>query len=130
MVDRSQGTAPVTAPREMTRDEVREAFTAHVRSAIRQWATCELRAIDIPPGVDPTLWRVEGVAHTILAAIDGSVGNLPGFVLAPRVRPEDVEFWRSKGRNWWPDGRSDPDAFDIGGGLRYATNTRAPHPAG
>lgn len=103
----------MTEPRELTDDEVREQFLRHVWTMIGYWASEPWS--NVPEGYS-NRQRLEGLAHSILTTIDGSSAGIPAFALAPSPHPEDKEFHRSEGENWWPTaGRSVP--HDIGGGL-------------
>ena len=58
--------------------------------------------------------KVEGVAFSILSAIDGS-GELPGFMLAPRPHESDKEYYIENCENYFPTA---PDVdSDIAGSL-------------
>lgn len=92
-------------PRELTTEEVRERFLAHVRFLVNFWATTEDRR--------GCAERLSGLAFSILAALDGSAGALPGFVVAPAPHADDAEFYRRNGTDWYPSG---PE-HDIAGSL-------------
>lgn len=95
-------------PRVYTEAEVREIFLDHVRNLIDFWAT---QAGDLP-----VRECLEGVVHNIFAALDGSTLVLPRFIIRPFPYPEDQDFYRERGENWFPDA---DDQVDIGGHLRY-----------
>ena len=80
-------------PREYTTDEVREQFLDYVRDTIQYW-------VKHPSNVQD---RVSGAVFSVLAAIDGSAGSLPGFVLAPSPHPDDKAYNQKNGDNWYPD---------------------------
>lgn len=95
--------------RQMTNEEVREAFLDQVRMMIGYW-----EHEDRVPSVHDKLW---GLAHSILVILDGGSGNLPGFIVAPNPHPSDRPFNESKGENWWPENHEEDIQCDIGGSL-------------
>ena len=86
----------MTAPRAYTAEEVRQQFIDHVRALSRYWATL--------PGNKTPQERCDGLAFSILVAIDGGAMALPAFDLAPAPYPDDEEFHRSHGENWYEAG--------------------------
>lgn len=94
-------------PRVYSQDEVREHFLTHVVALIQYWS--EL------PGVGSPRQRLEGLAHSILVALDGCATALPGFVVAPAPHPSDRSFALGQGENWYP--ASPAVACDIAGHL-------------
>ena len=100
-------------PREMTANEVRDAFMGHVRSLIDYWS-------DLPDDAckdrDPKSWRVSGVVHSVLALLDGA-SVLPGFIVAPSPHPDDRQFHIDEGENWYPENRHADVKADIAGGV-------------
>lgn len=102
----------MSTPRAYTNDEVRDALIQHVWALVRHWSNTRLEGADL---LDPCRARVEGIAFSILATLDGSAGGLPGFVVAPSPHSSDEEDRRSEGENWFP---STPEiATDIAGSL-------------
>ena len=63
--------------REYTKEEVKEQFLNHVRMLIEYW--------DKESAKETQTERLEGLAFSILSAIDGESASLPQFVLAPLV---------------------------------------------
>jgi hypothetical protein len=57
-------------------EEYRDEFLDHIRYMIFNWS-------DLPDKTN--VERLEGLAFTILSAIDGSTPSLPTYVLAPVV---------------------------------------------
>lgn len=80
-------------PRAYTRDEMREMFIAHLRAIANHWAD-ETRAATAKE-------KCEGVAFSILVMLDGGSGSMPSFDVTPRPHPDDKEFHRANGDNWW-----------------------------
>jgi hypothetical protein len=95
-----------TEPRQLTDEEIREAFLAHVRFIVRWWAN--------NPASASVEERLSGLAHSILSAIDGAAVDLPGFALVPRPHPEDKEYYQEKGEDWYPEANLE---HDIAGSL-------------
>lgn len=96
----------MSKPREMTEEEVRERFLRHVASLVDYWES-ETRAESLRA-------RLEGLAFSMLVAIDGGAAGLPGFILAPSPHKDDKEFNRSRGANWYPRAKCE---HDIAGSL-------------
>lgn len=90
-------------PRELTEEECRTAFIEHVRALVDYWSDDDARKGDLHS-------RLSGLAHSILAAIDGCA-FLPAFELKTLPHESDKEYNESNGDNWWPTGT------DIAGGL-------------
>ena len=99
-------TAP-DGPREYTDDEARQMFLDHLAAVVRYWLH-EDRAPEVEE-------KMTGLVHSILVAIDGGAAYLPGFLLVPSPHPDDTQFHRDEGENWWP-GANDAE-HDIAGGL-------------
>lgn len=93
--------------REYTVDEIRDQFLDHVRSLIKYWEI-DSRAIS-------TRDKLDGLAFSILSALDGSSANLPGFIVAPNPHPDDMDYHKSQDVNWYPQAPEVPG--DIGGCL-------------
>jgi hypothetical protein len=90
---------------------MRDAFLRHVWTMIDYW--------DREKRADTTREKMEGLAFSILVAIDGGAGDLPGHALVPLPHKEDKAFCKSEGENWYPYTNRDAKALqhDIGGGL-------------
>lgn len=106
----------MSEPRELTTDEVRDHFLRYIWAMVDYWEQ-ETRA--------PTPRRkLSGLAHSILTAIDGCASGTPGFILAPCPHPDDKEFSRAEGENWFPVAAE--DEHDIGGSLHERFYDLAP----
>lgn len=92
--------------RVYTPDEVRDLFLNYVWHLIDYW----------DENGDGKRNALEGLAHSILATLDGESAELPGFHVLPIGTLEDQEFFREQGRNWFPLCRLQND-YDIGGSL-------------
>lgn len=89
--------------RAYTEEEVREQFLAHLRFMTRYWAT--IPEIHTATGQTLTvLDRCEGVAHSMLTAIDGLSMGLPAFKLTVNPHPDDKKFHQDEGSNWYEPG--------------------------
>jgi hypothetical protein len=84
----------VNDPREMTPEECRAIFLAHVRLLVEVWASETRAKTDYD--------KLEGLAHSILAAIDGCAMGLPAFELVPSPHPDDKQWHADQGEDWWP----------------------------
>ena len=92
--------------RVMTVEEVRAAFLTYVASIVDYWET-EARAGSVRN-------RLEGVAFSLLVALDGEAMMLPGFRVTPQPHESDEAFHRAEGTNWFPND------VDIAGNLHGA----------
>ena len=105
---------PEDTPRELTPEEVEDHFLEHVRVMVEYWAG---EGPSNVPAEQTHRDRLEGLAHSMLVAIDGGSMALPKFVFAPNPHPDDRDFYRSEGRNYFPDNNSADVKADISGGL-------------
>lgn len=104
--------------REYTPEEVQEKFLKVVWNLVDHWEK-EGRA-------HTSQAKLEGLAHSIMALIDGNVGFMPAFILAPLPHKEDKSYYESQGQNFFPcnprskkTGASTRVKCDIGGHLAY-----------
>lgn len=104
-------------PRAYTEAEVREQFLAQVRTLVRYWAG-EHPLSNVPENYT-AFQRCDGVAFSILAVIDGGDLSLPAFSLIPSPHPEDADYCREHGQNWYPDD------VDIRGALHDGLRVRS-----
>lgn len=100
--------------REKTREEVREAFLSHVRVMVDYWK----REAASGRAEDP----VEGIAHSILVALDGGASGLPKFLVAPDPHPDDRAFREQNDEDWYPPAPEVP--CDIAGHLHECFHAR------
>lgn len=94
--------------REYTTDEIREKFLRHVWNLIEYWEK------EDRPG--STRERLEGLAHSILATLDGASAELPSFIIAPSPHESDKAYHKKEGENWYPENKASVNG-DIGGAL-------------
>lgn len=93
--------------RVLTDDEVQEKFLSHVRGMVSYWdKTGESRRESL-----------EGLAHSILATLDGCSCGIPGFIVAPRPHKSDKKFCKSCGEDWFPYNDGHGILADISGTL-------------
>lgn len=96
----------MSQPRVCTEEECRERLLKTVWAYVDFWAK-ETRQ----PMVRD---KLAGLAFSLLAMLDGCNAGLPGFTICPSPHPDDKEYHRERGENWWP---TDEDAVDIAGSL-------------
>jgi len=107
-------------PRQLTVDEARERLIIHFWHLIDYWE----KTGDYADGFGGMKThtqrdRLEGLVHSILAALDGCTLMVPTMELKPIVSDEDIDFYKNEPydpkfpipRQWYP-----PDE-DIGGAL-------------
>jgi len=80
-------------PRQLTVEEVRDQFLAQVWHTIRYWQKLD------NPGGD----RIEGAVFSVLAILDGTAVDLPGFIVAPAPHHSDREYCVERGENYFPE---------------------------
>jgi hypothetical protein len=83
-------------PRAYTVDEIRDQLINSVWSSIHFWSNPE-----VAPEYSISQ-RLSGLAHSILAILDGCSAGLPAFKLVVDPHPDDEEFHREEGENWYP----------------------------
>lgn len=93
--------------KEYTKEEVRQKFLELVWNCIDCWYHL--------PG-KTCLDRMEGLAFGMLVILDGGT-SLPGFIVAPSPHPEDKEYLKDQGENWFPENHESLINCDIAGGL-------------
>lgn len=93
----------------LTKEEARERFLKEVWNIVWCW---EKRAPD-----KTQLERLEGVAFSILTLLDGDVGTHPGYLVIPNETPEDQQWRKDQGDDWYPLNVVSEDECDIGGGM-------------
>ena len=94
-------------PRQWTNDEVRDKFLKHVAMLTKYW--------DTQVGNKTSKEKLEGLAFSILSTIDGCNYGLCGFQMIPHVHPDDKEYNKENGDNWYPPPTD--NKHDIAGGL-------------
>lgn len=102
------------ASRAYTEEEIRDQFLRHVRTLSRYWAGLDGSNVEEDRSTED---RLDGLAFSILAAIDGSSTWLPGFKLIPNPHPDDKAYHKERDENYYPDD------VDIAGGLHELWHT-------
>lgn len=92
-------------PHELTAEECRAEFFAHIKEMVHYWA-----GSNSGPPDRPIEERLSGLAFSILVLLDGGT-HIPAFSVVTRPHPDDKAYCRKNGENWWPDG------LDIGAGV-------------
>jgi hypothetical protein len=82
-------------PRAKTVEECREEVVRHVRVMANYWA-------EIPDKTPKE--RCEGVAFSILVALDGGSMAVPAYDVRVAPHPSDKEYQSSQGENWYEPG--------------------------
>lgn len=90
-------------PRAWTQKEIREKFLKDM------WARLEYCLKE--DGMKTPQHKLEVFMHSTLAMLDGAAIDLPGFQLIPNPHPDDKDYHKERGENWFPDN------VDIGGAL-------------
>jgi hypothetical protein len=102
-----RGNEIMSESREYTRKEVKDQFLQHVRRLINYWETVDKEMSSIK--------KLEGLAFSILATIDGCGVGLPGFILSPNPHEDDKQYCIDEGENYYSEAKD--ETSDIGGGL-------------
>jgi len=97
----------VSEARELTTEEVRKRFLENVVQSVRYWQGQTDQSVEA---------RIEGVAFSILVALDGEAGDLPKFAVMPEPHPSEMDRDIANGDNYFPSLSRD-GAGDIAGGL-------------
>lgn len=103
----------MSEPRAWTEDEIRQKFLEHVAMLTHYWFA-ETRATRVED-------KLTGLAFSLMAMLDGSSTDIPGFKVIPDPHPDDEAYQRKRGENWYPDD------VDIAGSL-HEMISRFHHP--
>ena len=95
-------------PREMTEEEVRQEFLEYIAVMVNYW--------DHTAPARTQRERLSGLVHSLLVMLDGGT-DLPKFIVVPDPHPDDREFHRGEGDNWWPENLETGVRCDIAGSL-------------
>lgn len=99
-------------PGQITRDEARYLFLRHVADLVDYWSD-ENRVCDPRE-------KLEGLAFSILTALDGCSAGLPGYAVVPMQTPDDEKWLRTEGIDYYPtfnETQLPEGVYDIGGGM-------------
>lgn len=80
--------------REKTVDEVQQELLAHVRYLVQYWNKVDDRDCKE---------KLEGLAFSILAMLDGSATDICGFIVAPNPHEDDKKFCIEIGENYYAE---------------------------
>lgn len=94
--------------REKTVEEVRSDFLNHIKIMISCWDNLSNKT---------TKEKLEGLAFSILVALDGEAGILPAFIVAPFPHPDDKQFNIDENENYYPENDDAKINCDIAGSL-------------
>ncbi|MFA4960708.1 MAG: hypothetical protein WC548_03520 [Candidatus Pacearchaeota archaeon] len=98
--------------KEYTEEEVRKHFIEYVNNRINYW--------ERESGTPDARGKLEGLACSILAGIDGESIALPKFILAPNPHIEDKDHCKQQGENYYPENHVSGIKCDISGILHEA----------
>jgi hypothetical protein len=95
--------------REKVSDEIAAELIENIRELISFWESTE----------NSSLEKLNGLAFSILVALDGCSDNIPSFIIAPSPHPEDKQYNIERGNNYYPENHELEDYVngDIGGSL-------------
>ncbi|MFE4571359.1 hypothetical protein [Paenibacillus chitinolyticus] len=93
--------------REKVADEIVAELIEHIRGQICLWESMDISSLD----------KLNGLAFSILVALDGDADGVPGFIVAPRPHPDDKQFNKDRGINYYPENHQLDEEIkaDIGG---------------
>lgn len=80
--------------RELTKEEVQTALLKHIRKMVDVWENSDKAT---------TRDKLNGLAFSILAALDGEADLLPSFIVAPLPHHEDKEYKLEIGVDYFPE---------------------------
>lgn len=92
--------------RPYTQEEIMRQFLDYFSAMVDFWA-------DVKGKNDKE--KLSGLAFSILSMLDGCAGDLPAFEVIPTPHPEDKEYLKSQGENWYPDVESGDEAVTVHG---------------
>lgn len=95
--------------KKLTRPQIIDRFLAHI-NGVAEYAEKESR------------WKtprekIRGAIFSVLAAIDGSAAALPAFNLCPAPHPDDRDYHKERGEDYYPAER---EHLNIAGELHSA----------
>ena len=93
--------------REYTQNEVKLQFVQYVKECVKYWEDQE-EGPCLPS-------KLEGLAGSILCAIDGCGSTLPKYILAPNPHSEHKEFFKNEGENYYSENYKSRIKCDISG---------------
>jgi hypothetical protein len=91
-------------PRAWTAEEMSETVLGNMKMLAHYWSRCDLSRPefrDVVAKTGETLYRLEGLLHSILCMFDGC-GATPALSIKAAPHPDDRAFHEENGDNWWP----------------------------
>ena len=82
-------------PRSFTEEEVREVFLNQLRVLIQYWHNVKGQSEEE---------KMDGLVFSILNIFDGSTMNLPALDIVLSPHPEDEQYHKDNGQNWFQAG--------------------------
>lgn len=91
--------------REYSAEEVKEQFLDYIRDMVRYWSKIQLSKGKGPTSQEEDIRaRLDGLAFSILVALDGGAADLPNFQVMCDPHPENKPYCQEEGLNWYPEG--------------------------
>ncbi len=94
--------------KEKTEDEIRTEFLNYIRGLVTYWDKVDERS---------SKEKLEGLAFSILAMLDGVSGGICGFVVAPATHKDDKQYHIDNGEDYYPQNHENDVKCDISGVL-------------
>jgi hypothetical protein len=95
------------ASREYMQKEIQTLFLDHIRSNVNYWNRQTDR---------DSLGKLNGLAFSILAMLDGCSCGIPAFEIIPVSHPKDKDFQIASGENYFPEFRLPKEVVTVHGG--------------
>jgi len=93
--------------KEKTVEQIRDEFLSHVEHLVDYW--CDTK--------ENKREAMEGLAFSIMSALDGSSMALPAFIVAPLTNKDDMLYHITNGTDYYPYNDDNKVDGDIGGSL-------------
>ncbi len=94
--------------KEKTEDEIRTEFLNRIRAYVTEWDSNPLRT---------SKEKLNGLAFSILAMLDGVDPLICGFIVAPSTHEDDKQYNIDNGDDYYPQNHESDVKCDIAGGL-------------
>lgn len=88
-------------PREYTAKECQRMLFEHLVMTIFEWSKSTIPSSTLKPG-DETIAKMENLVFSIFCIFDGVSSGSPPWLLVPDSSPENQDFAKDTGDNWWP----------------------------
>lgn len=105
-------------PRQWNDEEITDRFFKYLWDTIKYWSDPKLD-VSVKSGETDAESRMTGFVHSLLTMFDGCAGAMPGFIVAPDPHPEDMEYCKGEGLNWYPQNHE----REVEGDVRSSLNT-------